>query len=123
MLWTQDRVKLAKLLTEGYEIDAAYASPEYLKGGHQIIYIIADPQQMRYQAASNMNDDKLKDCLGDTATYYEQVVKQYTDKSYTPDTNQDKILLQTWDFGVIGATYLPDAIRAVWEQTNDERTN
>lgn len=121
MLWTQDRVKLSKLLAEGYEIDAIYASADYLEGGHHVIYIIADPQQMRYTATDNAKDDKLLKCIDDTAAYYEQIVKQYMDKDYTPDTNQDEILCQTWDYGVLGATYLPDAIQAVWEKTKYER--
>jgi len=140
MLWTQDRIKLSKLLAEGYEFDAVSIPYDYGKDGkgEHIVYVIGDPQQMRWTATDNLESKKLMQALGEVTEYYRVVrnlvisddIEQGRDpdafgreSTYTPDTNIDEILFRTWDYGVIGATYLPDAINAVWKQTNYERNN
>lgn len=139
MLWTQDRIKLSKLLAEGYEFDVCLVDYDYGEDnkGQHIVYVIGDPQQMRWAATDNLEDGSLMRALGEVADYYEliaaRVIKEDieggldpeafgAESVYTPDTNIDELLIRTWDFGVIGACYLPDAINAVWKQTNYERT-
>jgi len=140
MLWTQDRIKLSRLLAEGYELDAVSIPYDYGKDGkgEHIVYVIGDPQQMRWSATDNHESKKLMRALGEVTDYYKVVkglviaddLEQGRDPDafgsesvYTPDTNMERVLARTWEFGVIGATYLPDAINAVWKQTKYERNN
>ena len=139
MLWTQDRIKLSRLLAEGYEFDAITMPYDYGKHrkGEHIVYVIGDPQAMRWNAQHNFPDNTLLENIDELAFYYEKlaewIIKEDLEQGkdpdafgddtvYTPDTNIDSVLERTWDYGVIGACYLPDAINAVWLKTNYERT-